>query len=168
MLPEIAAAAPARVGQPANPQRAIEALLHGARRAGLAALVIDDLHFADMASAEMLHSLVLAEGLRLCWRFAQRSAEGRARGRGAAHRLQESQRVEVRSVGPLDEAQLAEPIGSLGVEGIEAAQLAPLLARHTGGNETIKHLIVGETPATDAAALPRPASVGQLIEQRLR
>ena len=52
-------------------------------------------------------------------------------------------------------------------------KLAPLLARHTGGNpmyalETIKHLIAGGGVALDASALPRPASVGQLIERRLR
>ena len=52
---------------------ALEALLRDAYAGGLVALVIDDLHFADSASLEMLQGLVLAESLsELRWGFAQR------------------------------------------------------------------------------------------------
>ena len=176
VLPEIdrAIVAQAGLGQQLMLQRAIESLLLDAHRAGLAALVIDDLHFADSASLEMLQGLVLADGLAgLRWGFAQRPAEGEAAVEALRAALEEAQRVEVLALGSLDEAQMAELIDSLAIDGLDAAKLAPLLARHTGGNpmyalETIKHLIAGGGVALDASALPRPASVGQLIERRLR
>ena len=152
---------------------AIEALLHQAQRDGLAALVIDDLHFADAASVEMLQALMLGDALaELRWGFAQRPAEGAAAVEALRTALEEGQRVEGVALAPLDTAQLAELVDMLGIEGLEGARLAPQLARHTGGNpmyalETIKHLIVSGA-AADGADLPRPAPVGQLIERRLR
>ena len=175
VLPEIDSTVIAQVGlgQPLGLRGAIEALMRGAQRAGLAAVVIDDLHFADNASLEMLQGLVLADGLAgLRWGFAQRPAEGASAVEALRADLEEAQHVDVLALAPLDAAQMAELVASLGLPGIDAAQLAPLLARHTGGNpmyalETLKHLIASGTDVLDAQ-LPRPASVGQLIERRLR
>ena len=175
VMPEIDRAVVARagLGQYLVLHGAIEALLRDAQRAGLAALVIDDLHFADSASLEMLQALVLADGLAgLRWGFAQRPAEGVAAVEALRGALEDVQRVDVLAIAPLDEMQMAELVLSLGLPSIDAAKLAPLLARHTGGNpmyalETIKDLIVTGTSAHDTD-LPRPASVGQLIERRLR
>ena len=175
VMPEIdrAAAAQAGLGQHLMLQAAIEALLLEAHRGGLAAMVIDDLHFADGASIEMLQSLVLADSLAaLAWGFAQRPAEGIPAVEALRTALEETHRVEALALRQLDERQMAELIDSLELQGIDAAQLAPQLARHTGGNpmyalETLKHLIADEPAALDSG-LPRPASVGQLIERRLR
>lgn len=174
VMPEIdrVAAAQTGLGQQLLLQRAIEALLHDAHRAGLAAIAVDDLHFADSASLEMLQGLVLAETLAgLRWGFAQRPAEGLSAVEALRAALEEVPRVDVIALAPLDEAQIAELVDSLGLEGIDAARLAPQIARHTGGNpmyvlETLKHVIA--TDASFDAALPRPVSVGQLIERRLR
>jgi DNA-binding SARP family transcriptional activator len=175
VMPEIdrVAAARAGLGQHLTLQGAIEALLLEAHRSGLAALVLDDLHFADGASIEMLQCLVLADRLAaLHWGFAQRPAENNGPVEALRSVLEEDQRVEALVLAPLDAGQMAELIESLELDGIDAAQLAPQLARHTGGNpmyalETLKHLIAGE-PGALAAGLPRPVSVSQLIERRLR
>jgi DNA-binding SARP family transcriptional activator len=175
VLPELqppALAAPA-IGLTAVLQRAIRSLLQGAHGEGLAALVIDDLHFADSASLEMLQTLVGDDALvALRWGFAQRPADGLPAAEALRAALEETQRIEVLALAPLDEAQMGELIAALAVPGLDAARLAPLLARHTGGNpmyalETIKHLVVSGEGGLDAK-LPRPASVGQLIERRLR
>lgn len=153
-------------------QRAIAGLLHDAQRDGVAALVLDDLHFADSASLEMLQALACDDALAaLGWGFAQRPAEGSPAIDALRAALEESRRVDALALRPLDEAQMRSLIDSLGLAALDAAQLAPSLTRHTGGNpmyalETIKHLIV--SGPGNGARLPRPASVGQLIERRLR
>jgi DNA-binding SARP family transcriptional activator/tetratricopeptide (TPR) repeat protein len=175
VLPEIDAGARAGIGpgQPLMLQRALEALLHEAHARGLAVLVIDDLHFADSASLEMLSALVLADALAgLRWGFAQRPAEGVAAVEALRVTLEEAHRIEALALRPLDEAQMAELIASLDIDGLDAAKLAAPLVRHTGGNplfalETIKHLILEGQDRLDTG-LPRPASVGQLIERRMR
>ncbi len=179
VLPELRPPAPAApasvpaVGPAAVLQRAIRLLLQGAQEDGLAALVIDDLHFADSASLEMLQTLVGDEALApLRWGFAQRPAEGLPAAEALRAALEETQRLEVLALAPLGQAQMVELIASLGVSGLDAVQLAPLLARHTGGNpmfalETIKHLVLSGEGGL-GSKLPRPGSVGQLIERRLR
>lgn len=172
VMPELALTTAAGAGAQMVLQRAIVALLRGAQQQGMAAVVFDDLHFADAASLEMLRALVCDEALAtLHWGFAQRPAEGPAEVAALREALEESQRVDVCTLSPLDEAQMRELIESLGLASLDAAGLAPQLTRHSGGNpmfalETIKHLIVSGTGAQ--ARLPRPVSVGQLIERRLR
>ncbi|MBV9891128.1 MAG: AAA family ATPase, partial [Rhizobacter sp.] len=67
--------------------RAVEATLADALGAGLGALVVDDLHFADEASLDFVQALVESDALAaLQWGFAQRPAEtasALARMRGA-------------------------------------------------------------------------------------
>lgn len=177
VLPELASAAmpqPRAVATTAQLglRSAIGAMLADAQRDGIAALVFDDLHFADAASVEMLQSLVGDETLAtLRWGFAQRPAEGVAALDALRSTLEEAQRVDPVALAPLAVAQMAELIDSLQLSQLDAAALAPSLTRHTGGNplyalETIKHLIVSDGPLP--TALPRPASIGQLIERRLK
>ena len=176
VMPELAVATIAGPGAQMVLQRAILAMLQAAQRGGVAALVFDDLHFADSASLEMLRSLVCDDALTaLHWGFAQRPAEGPPATAALREALEESQRVDVVALPPLNEAQMRELVESLGLASLDAAQLAPPLTRHTGGNpmyalETIKHLIANAAIGGPdrGAKLPRPASVGQLIERRLR
>ena len=80
-------------GQRLSLQRALVAMLQAAIGNGVAAVVLDDLHFADEASVEMLHSLVGADGLGpLSWGFAQRPAEGGQAARSLREALGEAAR----------------------------------------------------------------------------
>ncbi|MEO8525217.1 MAG: AAA family ATPase [Caldimonas sp.] len=176
VLPEIEshAAGPAAVSGPGlTLHTAVEALLRRAQGDGLAALVIDDLHFADGASVEMLRGLVLAESLSdLRWGFAQRPAEGDAAVEALSAALEEAHRVEYVALGALDEPAMRELLASLGLDRYDPDRLAPLLVRHTGGNplyalETLKHLVATASSSLDEG-LPRPPSIQHLIERRLR
>src|SRR5205823_4982028 len=112
-------------------QRAVEALLASALAEGLDAVVVDDLHFADDASLEVLQSLTQAETLQpLRWGFAQRPAEAAGAVRALRAALEESQRLETVVVGPLTEAQMVELIDTLGVPELDARRLAPALMKH--------------------------------------
>lgn len=176
VMPELAATTMTGAGAQAVLQRAILALMLAAQRHGVAALLFDDLHFADSASLEMLRALACDDALAtLHWGFAQRPAEGAPAVEALREALEESQRVDRVALQPLSEEQMRELVDSLGLASLDAGRLAPTLARHTGGNpmyalETLKDLITNAALGgqLDENRLPRPASVGQLIERRLR
>ena len=155
-------------GQRLQLQRAAETLLRRAAAAGSDELLLDDLHFADAASLELLQAVVPAEPpLPLRWGLARRPGEGGA----ALHEaLLEAQRLHEQPLQPLDEAAMRQLVDSLGVPGLDAAALAGPLVRHTGGNplfalETLKDHVLAGVPD---GGLPQPASVGALIERRLK
>ncbi|MBE7420575.1 MAG: AAA family ATPase [Ideonella sp.] len=152
-------------------QRAVETALADAMRSGLQALVVDDLHFADDASAEFLQSLLLSESLaQLRWGLAQRASEGGAALGTLRAALDETQRIEAVTLQPLSREQIESLLASLGVAELDPQSLAPALLRHTGGNpmfmlETLKDMVL--SPAGPAAPLPQPTSVAALVERRL-
>ena len=155
--------------------RAVDATLVDAVAAGVVAVIVDDLHFADDASVEFVQALVQSDALAaLRWGFAQRPADAGAAVTKMRGALEESGRVETVAVQPLDLAQLAALIDSLGLPELDVERLAPALLRHTGGNsmfalETLKDLLLSGHAATlgDGARLPQPVSVGALVERRL-
>ncbi len=155
--------------------RAVDATLVDAVAAGLRAVVVDDLHFADDASIEFLQSLVQSDTLAtVLWGFAQRPAEAGAAVTQMRRALEEAGRIEAVAVQPLDLAQLTTLIESLGLPELDVAQLAPALLKHSGGNsmfalETLKDLMLsGQAAALAAGArLPQPVTVGALVERRL-
>ena len=142
---------------------------------GLQALVVDDLHFADEASVEFLQTLAQSETLAaLHWGFAQRPAEPGAAGARLRAALEEAARLETGVLQPLDLAQLAALVESIGLAELSAERLAPALLRHTGGNpmfalETLKDLVLSGSAATieRGGRLPQPVTVGALVERRL-
>ena len=156
-------------------QRTIEAVLRDAACQGLRALVVDDLHFADGASIELLQSLIEADTLaELRWGLAQRPAEAGSAAQQLRQALEESQRVELVTLSPLDAQHLQELIESLGLPEVDGARLAPVLLRHSGGNplfalETLRDLVLsGETATPDGRGrLPQPSTVSTLVERRL-
>lgn len=175
LLPELAPALPLPVdGQRLVLQAAVEDLLAQARVGGQAVqtVVVDDLHFADEASVEMLQALVGSAALPgLQWTLAQRPGEGPAGAGALRAALEEAHALEPVVLAPLDEAELAELVDSLGLPELDGPTLAPALRRHTGGNplyalETLKQALASGT--APGAALPTPVSVGALIERRLR
>jgi DNA-binding SARP family transcriptional activator len=171
LLPELEAADAPPSASRLSLHHTVAGLLRRAAAQGVAGLALDDLHFADEASLELLHMLIdepPAERWR--WTLAQRPAEGGAAARRLAQALAEDGRLEPLPLAPLSEAQVAELLQSLAVPGLDAAALAPGLARTTGGNpmfvlETLKSLL---REGGDATALPRPRSVRALIERRLQ
>jgi DNA-binding SARP family transcriptional activator len=153
-------------------QRALVDLL--AARPGLRGLVVDDLHFADEASLEMLAALIDQSGESLRWTLAYRPAEAGSPLRVLHDRLVEQVRLVAVELALLDAAQLAELVDSLALPGVRGAALAPGLLKRTGGNplfvlETLKLAWVDQALAqlADVERLPRPVSVGRLIERRV-
>jgi DNA-binding SARP family transcriptional activator/tetratricopeptide (TPR) repeat protein len=171
LLPELAPGVPLPFdGQRIVLQGAVEQLLV---QAGLAAVFIDDLHFADEASCDMLQSLIASDaGLAMRWALAQRPGEGMPSAARLRETLEQAGLLEAVALAPLAEAEVAELIDSLSVPGLDGRALAPVLVRHTGGNplymlETLKHALL-RGAVIDAGRLPQPASVGILIESRLK
>jgi DNA-binding SARP family transcriptional activator/tetratricopeptide (TPR) repeat protein len=171
LLPELAPGIPRPAeGQRIVLQAAVEQLLAQSRLAGL---FIDDLHFADEASCEMLQALIASDvGPQLHWALAQRPGEGTAAAARLRDALEEASLLETVALAPLTEDEVAELIDSLGLPELDGRALAPVLLRHTGGNplyalETLKQALTRGV-ALDARRLPQPASVGTLIERRLK
>lgn len=155
--------------------RAVRALL--AAQPTLVGLIVDDLHFADDASLEMLASLCdddTSPSLR--WALGCRPVEPGSAVQTLHDGLVEQARLAPVTLAPLDAHALTELVDSLALPGILGSTLAPGLLRRTGGNplfvlETLKQAWVERTLARLADAkgqwMPRPVSVGRLIERRV-
>ena len=179
VLPEWAQEAlPASGGQRLLLQRAVQALL--LQQQTLRVVALDDLHFADAASLQMLQALLDDEagGLSpLRWALAYRPAEAGSALQALHTGLLEHARLQPVFLAPLDIDAVAGLVDSLGLAGIQGAALAPGLWRRTGGNplfvlETLKQAWVENrlhrlASLTDEQDLPRPLSVARLIERRL-
>ncbi len=185
VLPELDGAGGIRSGEGQRLllQRAVRALLQV--QSGLAGLVVDDLHFADEASLEMLAGLIDGhvdddggtQPAPLRWALAYRPAEAGSPVQALHDGLAEQARLVPLALQPLNEAALAELVDSLGLPGLPdggGKVLAPGLRQRTGGNplfvlETLKQAWVERTltQLADTQSLPRPLSVGRLIERRV-
>jgi DNA-binding SARP family transcriptional activator len=176
LLPAPAQALPAAgQGERLRLQSAIEQLF---TQAQLLAVVVDDLHFADDASLEMFTALAASDALaHLAWVFTQRPGEGPAAAAALRESLEEAQRLNVIDVAPLNREQLAELVRSLNLPELDASlgteAVAERLQRHTGGNpmfalETLKQMLLPGLATGSTSSLPQPASVGALIDRRLK
>lgn len=133
-------------------------------------VALDDLHFADAATLDLLSGLVAPEG-PCRWLFAQRPAESPPAAAALRQGLTELRRLLVVPLAPLDTPACAQLLQALDLPGVDSGALAPLLVRHSGGNplfllETLKQGLQDGSLAR--GVLPRPGSVGSLIEQRLQ
>ena len=138
------------------------------RQRAVSGLLLDDLHFADAASLDLLQALLddasedaggdtnadpaaepgaarprAGAGLGLHWALAWRAAEVGSPLQALHDTLAEQARLSGVALQPLDEAALAELVDSLALPGLDGATLAPALRRRTGGNplfvlETLK------------------------------
>ena len=173
VLPEWAPGAlPAAEGQRLVLQRAVQELL--AQQASLQVVALDDLHFADPASLQLLQALLDEPATHLHWVLAYRPAEAGSALLALHEGLLEHARAQAVALSPLGINDLAALVDSLGLPGIDGATLAPGLWRRTGGNplfvlETLKQAWVERRLAAlaDERSLPRPLSVVRLIERRL-
>ena len=165
--------------QPSAPSQGVEPLAPRALPQAVAALleaagpdlcVLDDLHFADDATLELLAGQVCDTG-PVRWLLAQRPAEAGGAAQRLADALAEQQRLALVTLDPLDEAATAAMLDTLAIDGLQGAALAGPLWRHTGGNplfmlETLKLGLADGS--LQRGELPRPAGVGTLIERRLQ
>ena len=169
-------ASPGASGERGEVYRIMRELLRAAWSRGIGTLMLDDLHFADAASLEWIVGFLQAEA-SLPWSLAlaQRPDEGDALLARARDALLDEGRLHERRLQPLAPQQMAELVASLGIEGVDAAALAPTLHRHTGGNplfalETLRQMLNDREPALatgDGLVLPRPTTVTRLIGRRL-
>ena len=137
----------------------------------VALVAVDDLHFADDGSLELLTALMAPDHRPWRWLLAQRPAEGSAAARALRDSLCETRRLEVVALTPLDADAVTRLIDDLDLPGLAGASVSEALIRHTGGNpmyvlETLKLGLADGSLA--AGRLPSPAGVGALIELRLR
>ena len=159
-------------------RQALEQALAGWRAAGLALVVLDDLHYADDATLDLLPALIKpasAEERGVVWLMGVRSAEMPAALQAGIEALDERSLLRV-TVEPLDPVAIQDLLESLGIDDLDGAAWAPVMARHCGGNplfllETLRALLhqKGATAFIDSNQhLPVSSTVQQLIERRLR
>ncbi len=139
---------------------------------GVSGLLLDDLHFADGASLELILALADDGEGGPHWALAWRSADAGTPLRALADALASRARLHAVVLRPLDEAALAELVDSLALPGLTGVALAPALKQRTGGNplfvlETLKLMWMEPGTGLGHELLPRPASVTHLIERRL-
>lgn len=161
-------AAPGVALRPGAMSRAVSELL---RQRGVPLVALDDLHFADEATLELVAGLVAQNDSPRRWLFAGRPAELPVAAQTLRSSLTELQRLSVVTLAALDETAIAALVDALAIEGLHGGTLAGPLCRHTGGNplfvlETLKHGMADGSLAR--GELPRPLSVGNLIERRLQ
>jgi DNA-binding SARP family transcriptional activator len=162
---------------------ALEATFRDAVVAGLEAVALDDLHFADTASLEMAQHLAGVPGVR--WLAAFRGAEIGPAAQGLVATLTTRLRAAPLVLQPLTRAQVAELLDSLGLVGAGAldaddtTEFAGVLHHRTGGNplfllETLKAWCLQREPNDEGARdaymltrLPPSASALRLIEKRI-
>ena len=175
---------------------AVRAMLGQAVRLGLRAVVVDDLHYADAPSVELLHPLVGDGGC--AWILAMRPDELGAETSALVQAHAGSTRAVTLQLQALDVDEIAALLGSLSIPGVGGTAQAESLRRHTGGNplyllETLRLALAAKgaaalvpvaaglpvpVPGNDvtaasasaaaATAWPRAANVQRLIQQRLR
>jgi DNA-binding SARP family transcriptional activator/tetratricopeptide (TPR) repeat protein len=164
VLPELGAP-PAGTMNEARFRQSVMLALVARRSAGLAGLALDDLHFADPASLELLPQF----GTEIWLALAVRGAETPV-ALAAWQRVEGGSTLIELMLPPLTEADVRQLLDSLALEGIDSARLAAPLAQHTGGNpyfvlETLGALVA--QPGSVGDRLPTTPTVGALIERRL-
>lgn len=142
---------------------------------GIDTLVLDDLHFADDATLELLQTLLTAPrdttSAAPHWCLGLRPPRPGSRLEALTGALASAGPHTRLVLQPLTEAQIAELVESLGLPGVRGTTIAAPLRQRTGGNplfalETLRLAWSdGTLPRVDH--LPRPDSLGQLIGQQL-
>ncbi|MFN0185667.1 MAG: ATP-binding protein [Aquabacterium sp.] len=134
-------------------------------------IVLDDLHFADDATLQLLPDL-LAGTEGMAWVLSMRPPLPGTVQQQMLDALAADARCDRMRLQPLAEAALAELVDSLGMPDIDGAAMAATLRERSGGNplfalETLKQAWLQGRLGGALDALPHPASVGQLIDRSL-
>jgi DNA-binding SARP family transcriptional activator len=180
LLPELAhGAAPAHLKEPLA--LAVQTLFCTMHR-HCQVLVLDDLHFADDASLEVLGSLVGAVQDSTApaphWLLGLRPPAAGSRLHGLVALLEQAGPLTRVCLKPLDPAQMTEWVDAMGIPGVKGAAWGSMLHKQSAGNplfalESLK-LAWSEgtlgpvaTGSPAVPGLPRPQSLAQLISQQL-
>ncbi len=158
--------------------RAVSRLLGSCMARGCAAMLLDDLQFADTASVEAVidmagTSSLPAEPAPPRFVFGTRWDEAAARGAPWLASLGDATRFRRIDIAPLDASGVAELIESLGLSGLDAAALAQRLWLQVGGNpafvlESVKLLLsLGGGAVMSQRELPLAPDIVTVIEQRV-
>ena len=158
--------------------RAVSRLLDGCMARGCAAMLLDDLQFADTASVEAVIDMASRSSLPsrptlTRFIFGTRWDEAKARGAPWLASLGDAARFQRIDIAPLDAAGVAELIESLGLSGLDTATLAQRLWLQVGGNpafvlESVKLLLsLGGSAAMSQRELPLAPDIVTVIEQRV-
>ncbi|MES2957135.1 MAG: AAA family ATPase [Pseudomonadota bacterium] len=176
LLPEWAPARPReREGQRFVLQSAVRSLLASAP--GLRVVVIDDLHFADPATLDVLQALIDpgdAAQAPLAWLLAYRPAEAGTH-LHSFHDAWLDLALPLRvTLQPLVHGEVARLVDSLELAALRGAEVAGHLLRRTGGNPLFILELLKQAWAEGSLhalvrgdSLLRPPTVQQLIERRL-
>jgi DNA-binding SARP family transcriptional activator len=162
---------PVSAAEPLRPDDLASAVSALLAAQGIDTLALDDLHFADDATLDLVAELAASDRPSPRWLLAQRPAEAGCTAARLVGQLTEARRLAHVRLQPLDEAATCALVDDLGLPGLSGAALAGPLVRHTGGNplfllETLKQGLTDGSLAR--GELPRPAGVGVLIERRLQ
>lgn len=165
LLPELGAPPPGTLNEARFRQSVCDALSAFAA-AGLAGLAIDDLHFADAATLELLPSLATT---RLKLALAARDAECPDALKAWLRADDGTGLIDI-PLQPLTEVDVRALLDSLALPDMDAVALAGPLIQHTGGNpffllETIGALVA--RGGSSSRHLPATPTVGALLERRL-
>ena len=155
--------------------KSLRSYARACRDAGAMGVLIDDLQFADSASASVLHHLFdPGRCLQESWRagFATRHEPAAVASREFVESLKTSWQVAVVRLDPLETTDVATLVQSLQIDELCANVWIDALARHAGGNpayllETIKTLLAEGPVACIPDTLPLPATVEAAIRGRL-
>lgn len=145
-------------------RQAVTQALEARREAGLVGLALDDLHFADAASLELLPLLAGTTRLVLAVRGAEVPAT-----LAAWQGVEDGPSLVEVPLTSLTEADVRQLLDSLALEGLDSGKLAAPLVRHTGGNPyfVLETLGAMTTHPDGGERLPTTPTVGALIERRL-
>jgi DNA-binding SARP family transcriptional activator len=173
LVPELGVPAPPARLDALRLRQAAAKALDAWSAAGLAGVVVDDLHHADAASLEAVLALAEPRGPPgIAWVLGVRAAELPAE-LSAWLDADDGARVQRLPLAVLDLAGVQALLDSLALPDVDPAAWAPALARHTGGNplfvlETLRALLAaGETLTVPPQRLPLPGALHTLIERRL-
>lgn len=170
LLPELGEPAPLRA--PADRTRFFNAVAAALdlRRLGLQGIVVDDLHLADAASIELLQYVYGAAPA--CWLLCARAAELGATARAWVDTLAAGGEALLLALQPLTQAEVAQLLAALAIEGLQGEAVAAALLRRSGGNplyllEAVKAWLQQGAPVDGLARLPAGSGVASLIARRI-
>lgn len=163
----------ARGAEPGTLWTSVEQFFLNAASAGLGAIVVDDLHVADLATLQLLRWLAASPALRSSLRlgFAARPFEPGPAADLVRQWLTQSARPEHIELAPLTPAELAEMLASLALPSLLAPGVADVMHRRAGGHPlftlAILEQALGDGLDLARGDLPRPPSVQALLKGRL-